>query len=297
MTRWILDIAILGLLTAGLAAGAQPPVESVTVTGARARNEQINSFVESRATPTFRLGKVARWEAGICPTAMGLKPAFLKFIVQRVKEIAARVGAPVSPVTDCRSNMEIVFTTKPQGLLDDIRQHHPAYLGYYDNGDQADHLATVSHSIQAWYTIATIDMRGRVTIDSRKAEGACIGINCPNNPDVSGTRLNSGLRSGLYHVIVVADPDRLVDHEIGTLADYIAMLALAQPRALDDCEPLPTILNLLAPGCAGAAQIQAISDSDIGYLRGLYHMSAEGTLRDQEDEIAYQMKQTLGGKK
>ena len=297
MTRWILDIAILGLLTAGLAAGAQPPVESVTVTGARARDEQIKSFVESRATPTFRLGKVARWDAGICPTAMGLKPAFLKFIVQRVKDIAVRVGAPVSPVTDCRSNMEIVFTTKPQGLLDDIRQHHPAYLGYYDNGDQADHLATVSHSIQAWYTIATIDMRGRVYIDSRKAEGACIDINCPNNPDVSGTRLNSGLRSGLYHVIVVADPDRLVDHEIGTLADYIAMLALAQPRALDDCEPLPTVLNLLAPGCAGAAQIQAISDSDIGYLRGLYHMSAEGTLRDQEDEIAYQMKQTLGGKK
>jgi hypothetical protein len=298
MTRWIFGIVLLGLLVVGTPTLAQFPVESVTVTGERARDEQIKSFVESRATPTFRLGKVARWEAGICPTALGLKPAFLKFIVQRVKDIAARVGAPVSPVTDCRSNMEIVFTTKPQGLLDDIRQHHPAYLGYYDNGDQADHLATVAHSIQAWYTIATIDMRGRVYIDSRRAEGACLfDINCPNNPDVSGTRLNSGLRSGLYHVIVVADPDKLADHEIGTLADYIAMLALAQPRALDDCEPLASILNLLAPGCAGAALIQAISDSDIGYLRGLYHMSAEGTLRDQEDEIAYQMKQTLGGKK
>jgi hypothetical protein len=136
-----------------------------------------------------------------------------------------------------------------------------------------------------------------VFVDNRKAEGACIGLACPNNYEVSGTRLNTGLRSGLHHVIVVADPTKLVDHEIGTLADYIAFLALAQPRALDDCEVLPSILNLLAPGCAGEADIQAISDSDIGYLRGIYHMTADGTLRDQKDEIAFQMKQVLGGHK
>jgi hypothetical protein len=181
-------------------------------------------------------------------------------------------------------------------MLDVIRREHPAYLGYYDSGDQADHLATVAHSIQAWYMTATIDLRGKVFVDSRKAEGACIGLACPNNYEVSGSRLNTGLRSGLHHVIVVADPTKLVDHEIGALADYAAMLALAQPRALDDCEPLPSILNLLVPGCAGAATAREITDSDLGYLRGVYHMTGDGTLRGQQDEIAYQMKQTLGGR-
>ena len=50
----------------------------------------------------------------------------------------------------------------------------------------------------------------------------------------------------------------------------------------------------LAKG-AGAAQAAAISDADLGYLRGLYHMTADATLRGQQDDIAYQMKQTLGG--
>jgi hypothetical protein len=298
MPRGILQIAVLGLLAAAAPALAQPaqlPVESVTVNGERAQDEQIKRFVESRAAPTFRLGKVARWEEGICPTAMGLKPEFLKFIIQRVKDIAAKAGAPVNPLASCKSNVEIVFTTAPQGMLDVIRREHPAYLGYYDNGDQADRLASVSQAIQAWYMTATIDLRGRVTVDSRKMEGACIDFDCPNNPDVSGTRLYTGLRSGLHHVIVAADPTKLVDYEIGTLADYIAMLVLTQPRALDDCETLPSILNLLTPNCA--AGVLALSDGDLGYLRGAYHMTPDGTLRDQKDAIAFQMKQVLGGKK
>ena len=300
MANWVFRIAFVSLLAGATGTSAQPvaaPTEHVTVTGERARDEQIKSFVESRAAPTFRLGTVARWEEAICPTAMGLKPDFLKFVIHRVQDIAAQVGAPVSKIASCKSNVEIVFTTRPQGLLDEIRQEHPAYLGYYDNGEQADHLATVTHSVQAWYMTATIDLRGKVFVDSRKAEGACMGINCPNNYEVTGSRLNSGLRSGLHHAIIVADPVKLVRYEIGTLADYIAMLVLAQPRALDDCVPLPSILNLLAPGCAAAAAIQAIGDSDIGYLRGIYHMTADGTLRDQKDEIAYQMKQTLDGRK
>ena len=89
-------LLLLGCLTA---ASAQPaPTESVAVTGQRTREEQIQGFVESRAAPAVRLGKVARWEAGICPVATGLKPELLRFLIQRLKATAVRVGAPVNPL-------------------------------------------------------------------------------------------------------------------------------------------------------------------------------------------------------
>ena len=56
---------------------------------------------------------------------------------------------------------------------------------------------------------------------------------------VTGSRLGDGLSSELYNVLIVAEPAKLMDYEIGTLADYAAVLALAQPASMDTCEELP----------------------------------------------------------
>src|SRR3954465_10015092 len=110
------------LLFAGLTgAVAQPATESVTVTAERARDEQIKSFIQSRAAPAERVGRIARWESGICPIAVGLRPEFLKFVVQRVRQVAADAGAPVRARLSCKPNIEIVFTSAPQALVDNIR--------------------------------------------------------------------------------------------------------------------------------------------------------------------------------
>jgi hypothetical protein len=65
-----------------------------------------------------------------------------------------------------------------------------------------------------------------------------------------------------------------VDYEIGSIADYISMLALTQLNSLDTCQQLPSIVNMLAPGCDRKSN--ALTDSDTAYLRGLYKMSPPG---------------------
>jgi hypothetical protein len=108
----------------------------------------------------------------------------------------------------------------------------------------------------------------------------------------TGSRaLGDGLRSGFYHVIIAADPSKLLDHEVGTLADYIAMLALTQLSSLDICQNLSSVTSLLTQGCATSAQ--ALTVNDLGYLRGLYHMNPERALRQQEDQIAWQIGQEV----
>src|SRR5471032_441230 len=311
MANWLYRMAILGLATTGMGAAAQPvtaPTEHVTVTGTRSR-EVLDSFVQSFAAPARMTGKLARWEDGICPITIGLRPAATKFVIQQVKDVAAKVGAPVNDKESCRPNIAIVFTTGPQALLDNVRKHQPQYLGYFDNNSQRDALATVTHPIQAWYTTATKDLRGMAELDNAKGGGDEITIvDDPLNPaqivtmvmphahgrNVTGSRLGDGLRSVFDQVIIVADPSKLLNYEIGSLADYISMLALTQLSSLDTCQQLPSIVNLLASGCTQKAS--ALTDNDLAYLRGLYKMSPDCTARIQQDEVAYGMEKSLEGR-
>jgi hypothetical protein len=107
---------------------------------------------------------------------------------------------------------------------------------------------------------------------------------------VTGSRLGDGRSSELYNVLIVAEPAKLLSYEIGTLADYAAMLALAQP-SLDACEELPSISNLLAPNCT--ATTERLTDGDLAYLRSLYKMGPADTLAMQRNQIHFEMEQAL----
>jgi hypothetical protein len=294
------------LLAGGVRAQPAPSTESVTVTGARSR-QVLQHFVETFAAPTRLTGKLARWEDGVCPVTVGLKPGFASFVSRRVAAIATQVGARVAGA-GCKPNIEIVFTTAPQGLLDNVRKKQPDYLGYADNSAQLDALARVMRPIQAWYTTATRDLRGNTHVDGSKVAGAGTPVeipceNCPNGKmvfydisagTVTGSRLGDGMRSSLYHVIIVANPPKLPDHEIGALADYISLLALSQVSGLDGCQALPSIADMLAPGCE--KERRSLTAGDLGYLRGLYSMGPGRNLRGQEDAIAFAMQRQLDGR-
>ena len=181
-----------------------------------------------------------------------------KFVTGRIREIAETVGARVSDDEKCTPNIEIVFTTAPQALLDSVRQEHPSYLGYYDNQSQAQKLAMVTHPIQSWYTTATGDLTGEPQVDGGKKQGVefqatSMTVTAPGGlglapsmqtfsmpsataRSTSGSRNSDGLSSEFFHVLIVAEPAKLLDHDVGTLADYVAVLALSQPGSLDACE-------------------------------------------------------------
>jgi hypothetical protein len=190
-----------------------------------------------------------------------------------------------------------------------MRKKQPFMLGYYKNQEQLDKLAAVTHPIQAWYRTATQDAHGQVTMDTAKTAGQGMVLTVPcatlypegaglcsfplteaHAASVYGTRLTDGLRGELHNVVIVADPTRLGDYEIGALADYIAMLALAEITLPDGCQQLPSVLNMLAAGCA--QKTDALTDNDRAYLKGLYSIGSD----NQKGAIAYQMQQSLNGK-
>jgi hypothetical protein len=281
---------------------AKPATEAVTVTGTRSR-EVIQGFVQSFAAPVRLTGKIARWEDGICPSVRGLPAAYTKFLLQHVRDVAAAAGAPVNRDPSCKPNIQIVFTAKPQALLDDIRKKAPDFLGYLDNSAQRDRAATIIRPIQSWYMTQTVDVLGHPEVDSTHSGGLEIYFSRAQPPitiphahaaAVTGSRIADGIRSTFYQALIIADPEKLKDYEMGSLGDYIALLALAQLDAPDRCQQLPSIVNMLARDCADKSAV--LTENDTAYLRGLYRMTPDWALRAQEDQIAYQMQQSLKGK-
>jgi hypothetical protein len=306
-----IPVLLMAWVMAASAEPASPPNESMPAQES-ASSEMLDAFAKSFATPTRLTGKIARWDSGICPLTVGQPPQYANFVTRRVKEVAAGVGAPVDAEQSCKPNIEIVFTTTPQALLDNVRQHQAEYLGYAESSTQKDKLATVTRPIQAWYTTLTKDLHGMSTIDSarRRYSGATLScVTCLRSPfstglnpsvldlpeattAVEGSNISGGARSEFFHIIIVVDSNRLAGYQIGPLADYIAMLALAQLKTLDGCQPLPSIVNMLVSSCSQRAT--DITENDLAYLRGLYRMSPEKSLLFQQSEIANRMKESLG---
>lgn len=320
--RWLAVFAIVLCPLSVSAQPANPPIESITVTAAR--EAAIAKFIKTRAAPTRMTGKIARWKARICPIAYGIPAAYSGFVIQRVREVAKLVGARTDADEKCRGNIQIVFTTKPQELLDNIRRKHTGNLGYYDTAEQANEMTVLKRPVHAYYATQTADLRGNVQIDTRKTTGitvqlpgvapvqpaggaealpsggAPVTLNLPNASAmaVTGSRaLGDGLMSEFQRITIVVDTNKVMAMEMGTLADYIAMLALSQPQNFDTCQDLPSITNLLVvPTCTPENMTVAMSVHDLSYLDGLYKMNLAGTVHTQRSEIGYQMKQVQEGK-
>lgn len=316
--RLIVAFAVVAL--GPFAATAQPadkpafalPPESITVTATKASETAITNFIEKRTAPTRIVGTMPRWGRGICPLTVGLGTKYAKYIIERMRDIAVAVGAPVDANPNCKPNIEVVFTTTPQGFLDNLLKSGPVFLGYHDNSSQAEALAKVTHPIQSWYTTESVDYDGVPQVDRGGCKGGTsintllisvsgdvqsaqvvitLNLPCAVMMHSSGSRLNNGYDSGLYNVLIVAEPAKLLDFEVGSLADYITMLALTQPASLDNCQELPSISNMLVKGCTSAAT--KITDADLAYLHGLYKVPHGYSLSAQKGGIRYDMQKTL----
>ncbi len=302
--------AVSALLLAGaMAASAQPAsqTESVTVTGSR---DAYHDFSKTFAVPTKFTGKIARWEHRICPVVSGQNPHYTAFITQHLKYVALAAGAPVNTDESCRPNIDIVFTTTPQALLDTVSKNDMHYLGYFESIAQRDALAKVTSPIQTWYATESTDRKGRTRLDTGRSivggttvgnfnglsptNGADVGPESAGTPGTaltdmapffssSGNRLNDEIHTGFNHVLIVIDSTKLAGQDIVPLADYISMLALAELKP-NACQELPSVVNRMMADCRHEAS-DTLTMYDLAYLQGLYHMTTGRNMVAQRSEI------------
>jgi hypothetical protein len=281
-------VAAIGWLAT---ARASPEIPDVTVTtpspptDAQLVGVSLNQFIVHHATVhyvnTGTRGNLARWRGGkqsICPVTVGLSPGYNAFVTARLRALAAYVGAPVQSDPQCKTNVQILFTNNPQERMDDVLKWASVYFRNRYSGGMKDLITFKGdRAIQGWYMTTS---GGALVLNT---DVALVGLNLLpvwpqitplyNGSDTLGTRTGSGGGSGIGIVILVVDTTKVVGYTIGTIADYLAMLTMTVVQSPDNCDPLPSILDLMSSSCGAREKPIAITAGDLAFLKALYYLN------------------------
>jgi hypothetical protein len=77
------------------------------------------------------------------------------------------------------------------------------------------------------------------------------------------------------------------------VTDYLSLLALAQPRSLDGCTALPSVIDLLGSACRDRGAPDGLMPADAAYLTSLYAANLEANRAGEEGDIASRMASIL----
>ena len=245
-----------------------PPQEAVqlgdvTVEGRRLA-EMARDFVGEIAAPAQRRG-LARWRGDICVGVANLEGEAARYIADRVSTIAEDLGlAPGEP--GCTANILVVFADDGEALaaalVDHNRRAFRMGVGGVDRGGAAlERFATGDRAVRWWQVSLPVDR------DTRERAVRLPGDLSPPVTTVRGvSRLNSQVVDELNKAIVIVDVDLLDGTDIVQLADYVAMVSLAQVDPDADTAGFDTVLNVFAdPGSA-----PGLTPWDWSYLEALY---------------------------
>lgn len=258
------------------------PVElgDVEVTG-RPLDEMIRNFVNEVAEPNRRRG-LARWDDRICIGVANLRGEAAQYIIDRVSMVANDLGViPGEP--GCKPNVIIIASDDPAGLARQLTEERRRAFRMggsgMDRGRAALNAFVASDRPVRWWQMSmpTDSETGMAAV---RIPGECTGA-CMDPQDsapvinvFAASRLTTQIVDYIFRTIVILDIDQVTQVSGQQLADYVAMVTLAQIDPEADPSGYASILNVFDdPGSA-----EGLTDWDLAYLQGLY--SAERNRRN-----------------
>jgi hypothetical protein len=229
--------------------------------------------------------------------------------------VARAVGLKVL-APGCRSNIQIAFTDQPQRLADRLGE---PYLGFHYKIELRK-VRAVTHPIQGWYATATAGAGGATGLAFGGGDGqganprsgdyvanygqiqatqlSMAVLDTPDHPAPVGCadapHFTACLRSMFMNVLIVADSRAVAGKDLGAVADYLAMLALAQPRSLDGCSALPSVIDMFAKSaCPDREPPTGLTPADASYLTALYASDPEAKMPMAQGDIVVRMASML----
>ena len=310
VNRYALFLVVATLLHAGVCL-AQPPAPPegqaakfgtsvVTVIAPPTPaiiEQQAQAFVKSyAATPNPNLNQIGRWHDPVCVEVLGLpQAAQAAKIKARIETMAQSLGLPAASASFCKPNVEIAFEDDPQGAMNGVSKSREVQylLGYY-HLSRAKQLRTVKHPIQAWYVTAT--HTDGVNTAAFLGYGVPDAIDDPESAPPVGCyyRFTACSLSAFYNVLIVADNKALRGDKLSTVTDDLVMLALSEPKSLDGCYALPSVIDRYAKSpCTNRAPPDGLTSADTAYLSALYSADLEARKNPEQVDLSSRMAKML----
>jgi hypothetical protein len=222
------------------------PLDTVTIEARRQLQKQVDHFVSS-VVIQYLNDSLSRWDEPICPLVAGLDRERAEFILGRISEVARTAGARMASERCKIPNFYVIVTPEPDRLLKKWLARNPTIFDRNNGWGGIRRFLNSSDPIRYWYNKRFLNTDGTTaSTDAFTAglEGLSLGEPVPVSKSVIGSRLSYSAVQGLSSVIVVVDSSRMVDLNIGQLADYVAMVGLAEVRVDANTGTAPTILRL-----------------------------------------------------
>lgn len=290
--RWALRAGLGALLLAVQPAAAQDPpptVEELIVPGMRpeSRREIVARFVSAASVETGT-GQVGRWDKDICLSVDGLQPQYADAIQHRIATEAAALGLVVGK-QGCKPNIVVVATDNAQTLLKyAVEKNQRAFLDdewalRVGKGELQKFIAS-DQPVRWWFVVKRVTRDGQ-PYEVRKAT------------EVRGSgKIRSTVRADFSHAFIVLDVTRIRTVRFSALADYIAMVSLAQTDPDAQLPNVPTILRLFRDRDEGLTPAESLTDWDRAFLKALYAARRDAKrVSIQEREMTRSMEEALAG--
>lgn len=293
---------IAGSLSAMGAAWAQTPEASppanvqalegpdhVVITG-RPVEDVARDFVGAIAAAPKTEDQLGRWDRRICPGLIGMVPKYGQPVLDRIAQRAIQVGLDVGE-PGCSANILILVTTDPDGIAQQLFDEHRDALGWYHRtGRRTLGRSELKKFLQSdapvrwWHVSKTVTRDGLDVSGTAGKPGAEYPI---YNVTGGASRLSRSTRQDFASAFVIVDAREMRGFPLGALADYVAMVVLAQLDAEADTSDYATVLNLFDLRDAGAVTPAGMTEWDLAYLQGLYNARRDArSARVQERDIA-----------
>ena len=264
----------------------QTSLPEVTVRGQReALKRRVQAFISSSIQEPFEQS-LARWNRPICYLVVGLPLDKDDFVRTRLSEIAASAGAPLAP-PPCEVNFVVIMTADPSAVMRAWYKRDFHLFGEATENRINKWLET-PRAVRVWHNIQSESAGEAPYVTAAPGLGLGApppGVSIPfdNFAEASHTVFNS-VRT-FTSVIIAIDSGRAAGIDLKQLADYAAMVGLAQIQLDAALEDTPTILRLFST--AGGASAVGLSDWDSAFLKAIYETSQKDKL--QRASIAQSM--------
>ena len=95
------------------------------------------------------------------------------------------------------------------------------------------------------------------------------------------------------NVIVVVDNHAVAGKSLGVLSDYLVMMTLAQPRSLEGCNALPSVIDMFGKTCPDRDPSRGLTPADAAYLTALCPTDPEAKMAMAQGDISVRMASML----
>jgi Secretin and TonB N terminus short domain len=227
-----------------------------------------------------------RWNVEVCPLVAGLPGEFGELILASISQAAIDAHVPLAGKV-CHPNLLVVAHDDVAQLVRKWWRHDLGGFEFENQGiETVEHFFRSKRPIRAWYNTQWAGADGRACASATSAAQIGAGIPGPIDaqPCTNGvdTRLTySSTASNITSAIIVVDLSRMKSMTTRQLADYIALIGLADVRLDADPSSAPSILGLFDQ----QRPPQAMTQWDRALLYSLYNTSQADKMQLSEMEL------------